>query len=430
MERTPVTVPPFFAFLESKPLYYKEIDHERVHEAYARLRDHIAHPPAVHIVGTNGKGSTGRMLAYLAWRGRMEDGRWKMENGSPQSGDQNSSLPTPHSSLSVGHYTSPHVLRFNERIWIDGENVSDEALEEGHRRLYEILGPETSEALSYFEYTTLLALLLFERCDLIVLEAGLGGEYDATNVVENKVLTVVTPIGLDHQAFLGDFIEAIAETKLRSITPHTQVLLAPQPYEEVESVARRIANERHCELYIMEKGVSEETQTDTQNPKSKIQNLKKGWPEFLHQNASVALRALELLGISGDVEALKDLELFGRFYPIAENVRIDVGHNPLAARAIAEALEPGTVLIYNSLDDKDYREVLRTLRPKLKRVELIPITTQRAATLREIEKVLEELEIVWDYFNGQIFSHERYLVFGSFYTVEAFLKSQNGDRLD
>ncbi|WP_456456277.1 bifunctional folylpolyglutamate synthase/dihydrofolate synthase [Nitratifractor sp.] len=413
--------PPFSDFLENKPLYYKEIDHERVHKAYARLRDQIAHPPAVHIVGTNGKGSTGRILAFLAWQGKqeMENGEWKMENRLSQSES------TKNPTLSVGHYSSPHILRFNERIWINGENVSNEVLEEGHRRLYRILGSEMSQELSYFEYTTLLALLLFEHCDLIVLEAGLGGEYDATNVVENKMLTVVTPIGLDHQAFLGDSIEAIAKTKLRSITPHTQVLLAPQPYEEVESIARKIANERHCELHITKKSVSIETQTDTQNPKSKIQNLKKGWPGFLLQNASVALRALDLLGIPADVESLKELELFGRFYPLSDNVRIDVGHNPLAARAIARAMEPQTVLIYNSLDDKDYREVLSTLRPKLKRVEILPIESQRAATLREIESALEELGIPWEYFGGQLFSHENYLVFGSFYTVEAFLKFQD-----
>ncbi|WP_292658779.1 bifunctional folylpolyglutamate synthase/dihydrofolate synthase [Nitratifractor sp.] len=413
-------IPSFSDFLESKPLYYKEIDHERVHRAYARLREEIAHPPAVHIVGTNGKGSTGRMLAFLAWRGRMEDGRWKMEEETPQSGDKNSSLFTPHSPLSVGHYSSPHILRFNERIWIDGENVSDEVLEEGHRRLYGILGPEMSGALSYFEYTTLLALLLFERCDLIVLEAGLGGEFDATNVVENKMLTVVTPIGIDHQAFLGDSVEAIAETKLRSITLHTQVLLAPQPYAEVESVARQIAEERGCELRI-------------ENGEWRINEIEevlkeKSWPKFLYHNASVALRALDLLGISTKVEMLRELEIFGRFYPLTENVRIDVGHNPLAARAIVEAMEPETVLIYNSLDDKDYREVLSILRPKIKRVELIPIKSQRAATLREIETVLEELGIPWDCFNGQLFTHEHYLVFGSFYTVEAFLKSQNRDR--
>jgi dihydrofolate synthase/folylpolyglutamate synthase len=150
---------------------------------------------------------------------------------------------------------------------------------------------------------------------------------------------------------------------------------------------------------------------------------RKGWPLFLKENALVALDALDLLGIEGDPESLKELELFGRFYPLRENIRIDVGHNPLAARAIVQALEPGTVLIYNSLDDKDYREVLAILKPKLKRVELIPIATQRAATLRQIEAALDDLEIPWGYYDGLLFSHENYLVFGSFYTVEAFLHS-------
>jgi len=419
-------IPGFFDFLEQKPLYYKEIDYERIHRAYALIREQIAHPPAIHLVGTNGKGSTGRMIAYLAKRGIMDDELRMM----------NSKSKIQNSSLSVGHYSSPHILRFNERIWIDGEEVSDEALEAGHRRLYGMLGARMSEALSYFEYTTLLALLLFEACDLIVLEAGLGGEHDATNVVENKLLTVVTPIGLDHQAFLGESIKEIAETKLRSIAPGGKVLLAKQPYDEVYEVAERIAGEKEAELFRVENGewrmenensggVSEETPTETfHSSLFTFHSLAKGkgWPPFLLENARTALRALEIVGIDADPEGLRDLELFGRYYPISENIRIDVGHNPLAARALAEAMEPRTVLIYNSLEDKDYREVLSIFRPRLKRVELLPIESQRAAVLEEIQEALEELEIPWSLFDGQLFSHERYLVFGSFYTVEAFLR--------
>ena len=152
----------------------------------------------------------------------------------------------------------------------------------------------------------------------------------------------------------------------------------------------------------------------------------KGWPPFLLENAQTALRALEIVGIDTDPEGLRDLELFGRYYSLCENVRIDVGHNPLAARALAEAMEPQTVLIYNSLEDKDYREVLSIFRPRLKRVELLPLTSQRAAVLEEIQEALEELEIPWNLFDGQLFSHEEYLVFGSFYTVEAFLRSFSG----
>ncbi|WP_457606371.1 bifunctional folylpolyglutamate synthase/dihydrofolate synthase [Nitratifractor sp.] len=434
--------PPFFDFLESKPLYYKEIDHKRIHRAYARIRDSIAHPPAIHVIGTNGKGSTGRMIAHLARSYGMENGEWRMENAGRENNSQFSIL---NSQLSVGHYSSPHILRFNERIWIDGREVKDKELEAGHRRLYGILGEEMAGELSYFEYTTLLALLLFEECDLIVLEAGLGGEYDATNVVENKVLTVVTPIGLDHQVFLGESIEEIATTKLRSITPGSKVLLAPQPYEEVYEVAERIADEKGAMLFRMEngelrmenEGVSSVTPTKTPHsslltPDSIFHSLlaEKAWPPFLQQNAKVALRALELLGIDADPGVLRDLELFGRFYPLRKNVRIDVGHNSLAARAIVQALEPGTVLIYNSLDDKDYREVLSILRPKISRVELIPIESQRAATKEAIVEALEELEIPWKAFTGELHDEERYLVFGSFYTVEAFLKSlERGDEV-
>jgi len=389
----------FARFLDKKPLAYKEIDPERIRRAYAKIRDRIAHPPCIHIVGTNGKGSTGRMIAHLARSYGMEDEGVSQETPTETIHHSSSTI---HHRLKVGHYTSPHILRFNERIWIDGEEAGDEALEAGHRRLYGMLGKQMSEALSYFEYTTLLALLLFEKCDLIVLEAGLGGEYDATNVAENKILTVVTPIGLDHQSFLGESIREIAATKLRSVAPGGRVLLAKQPYDEVYEAAERIAIEKEATLFRMEDGrcrmedesVSEETLSKIiHHSPFTIHQLRpiaeaKGWPPFLLENAQTALKALEIVGIDADPQALEDLELFGRYYPLCENVRIDVGHNPLAARAIAEAMEPGTV--------------------------------------EEIQRVLEELEIPWRVFDGRILGDENYLVFGSFHTVEAFLENFSG----
>ncbi len=408
-----VSIPLFFDFLEAKPLYYKEIDHRRVHQAYAKLRKEINHPKTVHIVGTNGKGSTGRMIAYLAHRG----------------------------GLQVGHFSSPHILKFNERIWINGNNCSDEILEWGHRRLYTILGKEQSESLSYFEYTTLLALLMFEKLDLIVLEAGLGGEYDATNVCD-KALSVITPVGIDHQAFLGDVIEEIAATKIRSI--QKVALLAPQPYTEVVKVSKRIAEEKGAEVYFSVERLAfsaEGGPSGTSNlfeaahslalPRTSSRFLEeiaaeKGWPVFLRENAVVALQALDILDISYRIDDLKELDLFGRFYPLTENIRIDVGHNPLAARAIASALEDSVVLIYNSLDDKDYEEVLRLLKPKVKRVEIISIDSQRAVTVEKVENALESVGLDYYYYDGTIDPQERYLVFGSFYTVEAFLKTQPG----
>ena len=373
----------FDAFLENKPLYYKEIDHERVHIAYGILKPHIKQPKTVHVVGTNGKGSTGRIVAHLAYK----------------------------SGKSVGHYTSPHILKFNERIWIDGADASDEVLERAHQKLFAILGQEMSDALSYFEYTTLLAFVVFENCDLMVLEAGLGGEFDATNVCD-KELSIITPIGIDHQAFLGDTIEEIAATKIRSV--QKQVLLAPQMYDEVVKVAKQIADEKGAVL------------RQAQEPSYKVAELVEanGWADYLISNATVALQALDILDIKYDINDLKTLELFGRFYALTSHIRIDVGHNPLAARAIEKALDKKVVLIYNSLDDKDYEKVLRTLKPKVKRVEIIKIHSQRATTLSEIEKALTEVGLAYSYFENKIDENEDYLVFGSFYVVEEFLKQR------
>lgn len=376
----------FSTFLDDKPLYYKEIDHERVYVAYGILKPHIRHPRTVHMVGTNGKGSTGRMIAYLAHK----------------------------SGLMVGHFSSPHILKFNERIWLNGSDSSNEVLDAAHQKLFTILGSEMSESLSYFEYTTLLAFVVFEKCDLMVLEAGLGGEFDATNVCD-KTLSVITPIGIDHQAFLGESIEEIAGTKIRSI--QNQVLLAPQVYDEVCEVARKIAKEKDAKLYV-HKASSQRIM------ELKVIAQEKSWGNYLIDNASVALQALDILEIPYDLNDLLSLELFGRFYPLTENIRIDVGHNPLAAKAIEKALDGKVVLIYNSLDDKDYEAVLRTLKPKVKRVEIIPIHSQRAATLSEIEKALKKVGIDYGYFERKIDKNEQYLVFGSFYVVEEFLKQQ------
>ena len=407
-------VPKLPELLASKPLYYKEIDHKRIHHAYARLKPHIHRPKTVHIVGTNGKGSTGRIIAHLALHGKLE--------------------------MKVGHYTSPHILKFNERIWLNGADASDEVLENAHKRFYGILGEAMSEGLSYFEYTTLLALVVFEHCDLMVLEAGLGGEHDATNVCE-KELSVFTPIGIDHQAFLGENIEEIAATKLRSI--QTRALLAPQPYDEVIKVAQHIAKEKNATLYLadsvgccppttpIEYGHHKLTHTKgavrAQHPTvyKQIEQIakEKGWPAYLVDNAMVACQALDILGIAYTIDALKTLELFGRFYPLRENIYLDVGHNPLAAKVIVASMKPETVLIYNSLDDKDYEAVLDILKPKLKRIEIITIDSQRAATREAIESAVKATGLPYRYFDGTIDSKEHYLVFGSFYVVEAVLRT-------
>ncbi len=372
-------------FLANKPLYYKEIDHTRVYKAYSIISSHINRPQTIHIVGTNGKGSTGRMVAHLAFCGGFR----------------------------VGHFSSPHISKFNERIWLNGADSSDIVLDKAHIRLFEILGASICDELSYFEYTTLLAFVAFEECDLIVLEAGLGGEFDATNVCD-KELSIITPIGIDHQAFLGESIIEIASTKIRSI--QKKLLLAPQIYIEVEEVANQIADKKNAQLYASK---------STYYNRLKEIAIKKGWAEFLISNAQVAINALEILNIEYDIDSLYSLELFGRFYPLTEHIHIDVGHNALSATEIIKALDRDIVLIYNSLDDKDYKEILSILKLKIKRVEIIQITSQRAVIVEKIEEALRDLDIEYSYFDNKINPQEDYLVFGSFYVVEKFLDYYN-----
>jgi dihydrofolate synthase/folylpolyglutamate synthase len=374
-------------FLNSKPLYYDAIDLSRMPKAYEYIKPHIKLGKVIHLVGTNGKGSTGRILSSLL-----------LSKG-----------------FSVGHYTSPHIMKFNERIWIDGVDIDDERLELAHKKVYSLLPQSVSNSLSYFEYTTLLALVAFEGCDYIVLEAGLGGEFDATNVVE-KDLSIIVPIGKDHQQFLGESLEEISATKLRSIDK--KALLAPNQPEIVLEVAKRIANERGCEIYRTEDILNF-------NERDEIyESLEtKGWANYLKNNALTAVSAMKLLGFDDFGTLPERVELRGRFEKIAQNVVLDVGHNELAASAIVKALKgKKVVLVYNTLEDKDAKTILSILSPVIKRVEIIPIQTERQMDIDRLKSVLEELEIPSFDFNG-INEEEEFLVFGSFYTAESFLRN-------
>ena len=379
-------IAPLQKFLATKPIYYKKFDPTRIVKAYELIKNHISHPKRVQLIGTNGKGSTGRAIAHLASR----------------------------CGLRVGHFTSPHILDFKERFWIDGNFATNEELELAHERLFKLLGKEIAEMLSYFEYQTLLAFVLFENLDLQVIEAGLGGEFDATSVADYE-LTVVVPIGFDHSDFLGENLEQISTTKLKAMAG--KALIAKQNSQVVYEIAKKVAKYNGTKLYFYEELESKNLE--------QIKTIAKqnGWANYLVENIINATFALDILGIKYDVKDLASLKLFGRFYKIMPNVTIDVGHNPLAASAIVGAIDGKVTLIFNILGDKDLTKTLEILKPKIAEVEIIKIETQRATELKEIENLLESLELKYSYFNGKLDKDKEYLVFGSFYVVEAFLKS-------
>ncbi len=385
MERAAAVHPPYQRFLDAKPLYYDEIDYDRMPRTWASIRHKVLLPKIIHLIGTNGKGTTGRFLASALHR----------------------------AGFSVGHYTSPHILRFNERLWINGADADDAALQSAFERVLGWLDPAQAEALSYFEFTTLMAVALYEGCDYIVMEAGLGGEHDATAVFD-KVLTLVTPIGLDHQAFLGDTVASVATTKLNAMGP--KAVLGLQPYEEVYKIASGIAAEKGTRLFRCEAVLDEAAAVSVRQIAKRLD-----LPPYLGENLMLAAAALEVLGIGFD-EMSFDAPLFGRLTTIAPNVLLDVGHNTLAAEAIARALgERKVTLVYNSYGDKDYRAILQTLRGNIERVELIALQNERQAPQEALREALVSLQIPFGDFKG-LENGRQYLVFGSFSVAEAFLK--------
>ena len=378
-------------FLDEKPLYYEKIDYTRMPRVYEKIKSQFNTPKIIHLIGTNAKGTTGRFLATALY-----------------------SL-----GFSTGHYTSPHILNFNERIWINGEEVSNEVLDSAHEELLNILTSEDAESLSYFEYTTLLAMWIYQGLDYVVLEAGLGGEFDATAVFD-KELTLVTPIDIDHQAFLGNTVKEIARTKLNAV--QKVAILANQKHKEVYEVAEDISNEKAFEFTRVDDYIESED-------KEKIEDISNelSLAPYLKDNLKLAISALKYFDIEYKGKNFINSRLFGRLSQINENIIVDVGHNTLAASSILNALKGEKyILVYNSYKDKNYKEILSILKPIITNIEIIKIEDERAEKQEVLQEIIQDLGIVQKMFT-KIDKNKKYLVFGSFSVVESFLKKYRVD---
>lgn len=186
---------------------------------------HLKLPEVIHVAGTNGKGST---IAFM--RSILQQAGYK-----------------------VDCYTSPHLLEFNERIMIDGLNISDDLLgqvTEEVRLAAEYFPPDH---FTFFEATTAIAFLAFSRSgsDILLLETGLGGRLDATNVVPHPAVTVITPISIDHTEYLGSTLELIAGEKAGIIKENVPVVISAQ-YDDVYDVLHSVAEIKHAESFSYE----------------------------------------------------------------------------------------------------------------------------------------------------------------------------------
>ncbi|MFC3848003.1 bifunctional folylpolyglutamate synthase/dihydrofolate synthase [Helicobacter baculiformis] len=378
-------------FLATRAQEYAPFDPARFPRIYAHFLEFFAdNVPKIQIVGTNGKGSTGRFLTLL-----LEQAGFR-----------------------VLHFTSPHLLTLNERFYKDRALVNDAKLEHAHARLQELhLDPK----ISFFEYMTLLAVILAQGCDYMITEAGLGGEWDSTTHLRARAALVITPISLDHTDRLGNTLEQIAHTKLATmgtLTPNTPVILAPQE-SKIAQQAHHMAQEYGLALFSV----------SPPQERAMIYASQHYYPPFLAQNFQTALTALGALQIPQPSTNPSPLNLRGRFERLEEHLIIDVAHNVSGAQALKEALQENfgdqkIHLVYHSYSRKDVRGVLACLKPIIARVWVLEFEDPQLIDMQELALVLEDVGVAWARFNWEAFKALRalWVVGGSFSVVRAFLK--------
>ena len=330
----------------------------------------------LHIGGTNGKGSTAAMAAAILQA----------------------------SGLRVGLYTSPHLVEFRERIRINGVMISEEQLAESVEAVRVAIPRDMTP--TFFEVSTAVALRYFADADVdfAVLEVGLGGRFDATNVVEPSACAITT-IALDHQEYLGRTEEAIASEKAGIIKPGVPVVIGKMR-REAETVMRRIADERTAPLWRLGSEFSVEGKGPEwftyQGPTWRIEGLRcrlAGGHQL--ENAACALALIEAAGLSNrsvdETAVRKGMETViweGRLEILEENppVLLDGAHNPAAAVVLARYLEEflasrpdaRIILVWGMMRDKDQRAFIEPLLPLVSEIVLTQAAIVRSATIEEL----------------------------------------------
>ena len=350
---------------------------DRVHRLLAAL-DHPERrlPPVIHIAGTNGKGSTQAMI-----RAGLEAG-----------GDK------------VHAYTSPHLARFHERIRLAGKLISEPALT---ALLDECVTANGPDEITFFEITTCAAFLAFARtkADWTLLEVGLGGRLDATNVVDKPRLSIITPVSLDHESFLGDTVAKIAGEKAGIIKRGVPVIVGPQSPEGLEVIEARAARLGAPVLAFGQHwNVWEERGRMVYQDESGLLDLPLPNLPGPHQvqNAGAALTALRALGrdataceaavTRAEWPARMQRLRHGPLVDLAPQVELwlDGGHNPAGGEAVAATLarmpKRPTHLICGMLNTKDVTGYVVPLAPHVTRLHAVSIPGEKNTLPAEVTR--------------------------------------------
>lgn len=419
-------------YIEHLHVHTIDMGLERVVQVYARLG--ISFDAAVITVGgTNGKGSTCALLESILLQG----------------------------GYSVGLYTSPHLLVFNERVRVGGDMVPDAALIAAFEMVEAGRGDIT---LSYFEFTTLAALKLFAEAglDAVILEVGLGGRLDAVNVVDADV-AIVTSVDIDHTDYLGDTREKIGFEKAGIFrTGRGAICSDPVPPQSLIDHAEAIGAD--LRLFGRDFNYSGDKQQWNFGGRSQRRNSL-GYPSLRGANqllnASAALAALEILrdrlplGAQEVRNGIAMVDLPGRFQvlPGRPSVILDVAHNPHAAATLAQNLDNMgfhrfTYAVFGAMQDKDIGGVIAQLKDRVDHWCVTDLPLPRAASATLLQERLSEAGIVSEpgpnpertvqtfsspadaFANAQkrAGENDRIMVFGSFLTVAGVLEARKSQQ--
>jgi dihydrofolate synthase/folylpolyglutamate synthase len=395
---------------EQRPI---QLGLDRVRPVAQRLGIQRLEVPVITVAGTNGKGSTVQALQAIYQQ----------------------------AGYRVGVYTSPHLIEFNERIQINGQPISETDLCTCFEYVH---AEEQAHILTYFEFTTLAALLYFQsqNLDLIILEVGMGGRLDATNIVD-ATLAVITTIDFDHQAFLGETLEAIGQEKAGIFRPHQSAIFASRTMPA--SIERKA---RDLDIKLQQLGRTYEM---TYDPHSKLMRFEtpdfswQGDVFFLHPEATgAALMATRLmqrfLPISEDsYHALKHAALPGRLQQLkgSPHVLLDVAHNQQSVERLKQFLRTHHPhqrmhMVFSALADKPVQAMMSCLDDRVTSWHIGLLEGYRSLSLEDWQEncsCFEQNKIVWYHdvpkaFEGSVQyagEDDMIVVFGSFFTVAAVM---------
>ena len=362
---------------------------DRVQLVYRRLFPDGVPFLAITVGGTNGKGST---IAFI-------DSIYR------------------ESKYKVGCSTSPHLIKYNERYAIDGEIVNDEVIIKAFEA---IEAKREGVSLTYFEFSTLAALIIFSEADvdIAILEVGLGGRLDSVNVVDSDV-SVITNIAIDHTDYLGDTRESIGTEKAGIMRTAKPCICGDQdPPNSVLAYAKKINTPMTLvkEKYQGEIGL-----------------------EGVHQklNAAVAIKVIETLSkpypVSKEMikSGVKQAQIVARFEKINvgnKSVILDVAHNPAAVQTLVETLSDSpmeTVAIFSALADKNIDDMIGLASPNIRHWFLVPLSAERSVQMEALEDKFgdsQETTVCASMASAieqalALKEIQRIVIFGSFYTV-------------